>query len=307
MQQSPDKDPEDPLEFCTPLTSLQPFHNRKPHLTDDEKDPYWEDLPDSSLVHYSEEEWTKVQNWSISPTDVHIGPSVFSYTMANQILGLGKWLHNPEIDAVMYLFRENTHLRRWKPDRVVFMSCLFSAQIRSAYHKLLVDKRKFKLDSWLLEYGKRELPLYGRNKNGNHWISLCITFSLRTIEVFDCLGGKYIKEMEAFAVIIPRTVKAVQTTANKKQQKVAQYGVSYLPMKLGINSSCGDCGVFSLKHIECHLFGMDLSLMDDENILAARYKMAIDLFMAAYDPVLIGRRALYTPPQHNVSDVVDIV
>ncbi|KAF8093439.1 hypothetical protein N665_0383s0067 [Sinapis alba] len=243
--------------------------------------------------------------------------------MTSRILGLGKWLHNPEIDAVIYLFRENTHLRRWKPDRIAFMSCLFSAQIRSAYHKFLVDKRKFKLDSWLIEYGKGELPLYGRNKkvwdvdidriyvlvfvSGNHWISLCITFSLRTIEVFDCLGRKYNKEMEAFAVIIPRIVKTVQTTANKKQQKVVQYGVSYLPMKLGINSSYGDCGVFALRHIECHLFGMDLSLMDDENILAARYKMAVGLFMAAYNHVLIERRALYTPPQHNVSDVVDVV
>ncbi|KAF8099153.1 hypothetical protein N665_0250s0015 [Sinapis alba] len=239
--------------------------------------------------------------------------------MASWILGLGKWLHNPEIDVVMYLFRENTHLRRWKPDRVVFMSCLFSAQIRSAYHKFLVDKRKFKLESWLLEYGKGELPLYGRNKkvwdvdidriyvpvfvSGNHWIYLCIYFSLRKIEVFNYLGRKYNKEMEAFSVIIPRIVKAVQTTANTKHQK----GVSHLPMKLGINSSCGDCGVFALKHIECHLLGMDLSFMDDENILAARYKMAVDLFKGAYDHVLIERRDLYTPPQHNVSYVVEIV
>ncbi|KAF8113069.1 hypothetical protein N665_0057s0021, partial [Sinapis alba] len=225
-----------------------------------------------------------------------------------------------EIDAVMYIFRENTHLRRWKPDRVAFMSCMFCAQTRSAYHKFLVDKRKFKLDSWLLEYGKGELPLYGRNKkvwdvdidriyvpvfsSGNHWISLCITFSLRTIEVFDCLGRKYNKEMEAFAVIIPHIVKAVQTTANKKKTKSCSIWSLLLADEAG---SCGDCGVFALKHIECHLFGMDLSLMDDENILAARYKMAVDLFMAAYDPVLIGRKALYTPPQHNVSDVVDIV
>ncbi|CAH8385551.1 unnamed protein product [Eruca vesicaria subsp. sativa] len=94
-QESPDKDP---LEFCTPLTSFQSFLNKTPHLTDDDNDPRCANLPDSSLVHFSQEEWTKFQNWSMSPTDVPIGPSVFSYTMATRILGLGKWLHNPVRD-----------------------------------------------------------------------------------------------------------------------------------------------------------------------------------------------------------------
>ncbi|CAH2052366.1 unnamed protein product, partial [Thlaspi arvense] len=66
---------------------------------------------------------------SFSPISLQIGPSVFNDKLANRIIGPKEWLGNENMDAVMYLFRENTTLRRWKPDRVAFLNCLFSHQI----------------------------------------------------------------------------------------------------------------------------------------------------------------------------------
>ncbi|KAF2556155.1 hypothetical protein F2Q68_00017716 [Brassica cretica] len=40
--------------------------------------------------------------------------------------------------------------------------------------------------------------------HGNHWISMCVNFVTRSIEVFDCGGMKHNKDLEPFAHLIPR-------------------------------------------------------------------------------------------------------
>ncbi|KAJ4876009.1 Uncharacterized protein Rs2_41027 [Raphanus sativus] len=67
-----------------------------------------------------------------------------------------------DMDGMMYLFQERTSLRRWKPTRVAFMSCLFSTQIISAYGRFDGNRRGYKIDKNLLEYGRGELPYHGR-------------------------------------------------------------------------------------------------------------------------------------------------
>ncbi|ESQ50109.1 hypothetical protein EUTSA_v10002319mg [Eutrema salsugineum] len=59
------------------------------------------------------------------------------------------------------------------------------------------------------------------------------------------------------------------------------------------NKTQCDCGVYALKYIECHARGLDLSLMQDDNINTARMKIACDLFEAANDPVFIDRMSRY--------------
>ncbi|ESQ47532.1 hypothetical protein EUTSA_v10021988mg [Eutrema salsugineum] len=226
------------------------------------------------------------------------------------------------MDAVMYLFWENTILCRWIPDRVAFMNCLFAEQIIGEYRKFLTCKRGFKLSDWILHYRTGELPSHERtrktwdididrlytpmNVNNNHWISLCINFKLRTIEVFDCGGSKHITNIEAFAVIIPKIVKEVQAPKNKKHLKVVPYSVLYTPMKPKINKSQNDCGVYALKFIECHLFGHSFTMLDDENIKMARLKIVCDLWHAAQDLVLIERMSRYEPTPATESEIVEI-
>ena len=65
----------------------------------------------------------------------------------------------------------------------------------------------------------------------------------------------------------------------------------------GLNMSGNDCGAYSLKFIECHLLGLDFSLVNDENIKEARHKIAYDLWEAANDAVLQSRMSTFKPPK----------
>ena len=87
------------------------------------------------------------------------------------------------------------------------------------------------------------------------------------VEVFDCGGGKNRQYVEKFSTIIPRIVKAVAPPEIQKQLLFASYSIVDVPMKMRLNKSCCDCGAFALKHLECHLVGIDLSLLDDEIIM----------------------------------------
>ncbi|XP_048595647.1 uncharacterized protein LOC125577804 isoform X2 [Brassica napus] len=186
------------------------------------------------------------------------------------------WLQNQEIDAVLFLFRERTSLRRWNPSKVAFMSCIFSNQMKNSYTEFKKDKKKFRVEGLLHQYGIGELPSHGRTRlmwdldvnrmyvpllvHGNHWISMCVNFVTRSIEVFDCAGLKHNKDLEPFAHLIPRIVKAVQSS-EKRGLTVKPYDVTYAPMPCFLNKTSSDCGVYALKHIEAHLLGMDLTLM----------------------------------------------
>ncbi|XP_013591444.1 PREDICTED: uncharacterized protein LOC106299961 isoform X3 [Brassica oleracea var. oleracea] len=198
----------------------------KKKLHDEEIDRAGEDSPDAALVYLREEDWEKVSTWLAKSKT--------------------KWLHNLEIDAMMYVFRERTSLKRWELHRVAFMSAVFSNMIKKEYESFKAGIRKYKLHHLLLQYGKGVLPPHGRTQeiwnvdvdwlyvpvhvSGNHWISLCISVVTRSIDVFDCSGRKRYKEVDAFANLVPRIVKAVQPPRCHKDFNVAAYTVHYVPM-----------------------------------------------------------------------------
>ncbi|KAF8080892.1 hypothetical protein N665_0917s0008 [Sinapis alba] len=172
------------------------FNTSPPHLHDEQIHRAGEDSKDAALVFLREEDWEK------------------------------------EIDAVMFLFQERTTLKRWKPQCVAFITVVFSNMIKKEYNSFLACKRKYTLHSLLLEFGKGVLPPHGGTQeiwnvdvdrlyvpvhvSGNHWIALCISFMMRSIDVFDCSGRKRYKEVDAFAHLVPRIVKAVQPTRDQK-------------------------------------------------------------------------------------------
>ncbi|CAN6837256.1 unnamed protein product [Brassica oleracea] len=225
---SQDKQSERPSDFTTPMTSFRPQIFKTPFLIDSD------DI----------EVRCKAKEYEL------IGPSTFDAELASRIIGPNIWSKNFDMDAMMYLFREKTTLRRWSPDRVAFLNCMFSNQIITAYEKLDGNRRGYKIDDNFLEYGRGELPYHGSTGsvwsvdvdrlyipicvNQIHWISICVNLVNRTIDVFDCGGKKNNRVIEAFAVLIPRIVKAVQSPERKKDFNVKQYTVSYVPMR-GLN------------------------------------------------------------------------
>ncbi|CAN6896355.1 unnamed protein product [Brassica oleracea] len=311
---SQDKQSEGPSDFTTPMTSFRPQIFKTPFLIDSDDIEVCCKAKDYELVFLPEEKWAKLTEWTLNPTVLQIGPSTFDAELASRIIGPNIWLKNFDMDAMMYLFREKTTLRRWSPDRVAFLNCMFSNQIITAYGKLDGNRRGYKIDDNFLEYGRGELPYHGSTGsvwsvdvdrlyipicvNQIHWISICVNLVNQTIDVFDCGGKKNNMVIEAFAVLIPRIVKAVQSPERKKDFNVKQYTVSYVPMR-GLNMSGNDCGAYSLKFIECHLLGLDFSLVNDENIKEARHKIAFDLWEAANDAVLQSRMSTFKPPKQK--------
>ncbi|KAG2309873.1 hypothetical protein Bca52824_029621 [Brassica carinata] len=315
-------DLEEEAELITPLSSSSPANWKKLSLKDTELPEDRVNDKDHSLVFVPEESWVKLMEWSsTSKQDLKIGPSMFTTELASRVMGPAIWVQNQEIDAMMFLFTERTTLRRWKPTKVAFMTCMFSNQIKTSFQEFRKDRKKWEVSELLHQYGSGELPAHGRTglmwdldvtrmyvplNVGKHWISMCVDFVSRSIEVFDCEGLKYTKEIEPFAVLIPRIVKAVQSSKSRHQHLVKQYTVSYAPMPFLLNKSGCDCGVYALKHIECHLLGFDISVVNDDNIREARQKIAYDLWEAANDPVLTSRMAQFIPPKTITNPLVEL-
>ncbi|KAH0903581.1 hypothetical protein HID58_043084, partial [Brassica napus] len=105
----------------------------------------WKDS-DYELVFVPEDKCSKLSEWILKSKVLQIGPSNFDAELASRIMGPNEWLKNYDMDAMMYLFREKISLRRWKPNRVAFMNCMFSNQIITAYGKVAQEmKQKLKI------------------------------------------------------------------------------------------------------------------------------------------------------------------
>lgn len=222
---------------------------------------------------------------------------------------------------MMYIFREHTSLGRLPSSRVGFMNCMFSMLIKTEHAKYLKDKRSHKWSIDLLDYANGELPSHGKTRkrwatdfdriyapvfvNGNHWISVCINFILKTVEVFDCDRHHNRRHVEPFAAAIPRIVKEIHSKVDGKVPLLTQYQIIHHSLPPNLNRSCCDCGVYALKYIECHILNLPLDLINEDNIREARLKLAVDLWAASKDPVLIDRMEKYEP-HNNSSDIVDV-
>ncbi|CAA7024777.1 unnamed protein product [Microthlaspi erraticum] len=284
-----DSDTEDVLKVLACLT--RPIKRRPLYSDSDEdqdgedrEDPTGEEMmqdhplsedPDAFLWYISEERYEELHQWS--QTFGHKGWSyLLTWVLSNRVVGPGgpeKWLKNEEIDGLLYVFRENTTLKRWDVDRVGFMNFNFACCIKAAYEQWKSVKKKFEVSEYLMAFGK----------GGKHWIALCINFSERVIDVFDCNRLKRYREVDAFTHMVPRIMKEVQTGETKKNLSIA-----HIPP-------------------ECHLLGRDVSLLNDENMKYARYKIASDLLQAGRDEVLLERMSRHVTPEFAPTETIDLM
>ncbi|CAN7028049.1 unnamed protein product [Brassica oleracea var. botrytis] len=121
------KNKSEPSAFTTPVTSFRPEIFNRPSLNN---------IDDPEVCCKDTTNWFLV---------LQIGPSKFDAELASRIMGPNEWLKNYDMYAMMYLFREKTSLRRWKPNRVAFMNCMFSNQIITAYGKFDGNMRGYKV------------------------------------------------------------------------------------------------------------------------------------------------------------------
>ncbi|KAF8048840.1 hypothetical protein N665_2379s0002 [Sinapis alba] len=304
-------------DWWTPMTSVRGSKNKQPKGNTTPSPSQWEKWskekgkklqlsdtplpqdgsPQSSLYYFSEESWIGFTAWSMNPIPLPIGPTCLNLSVSTRIVYPGKWLGNEEMDAFMYIWRVNTTLKRWAPTRIAFMNAMFFLQMDAAYKMFSVNRKAYQLPDFLLSYGRRELPSHGRTDQ---------VWGVNVDHLYFPLRGKNRQYVEKFTALIPRIVKAVGPPESKKQLLLLPYSIIDVPMQARLNKSCCDCGAYALKHLECHVLGLDLSLVDDEIIQGCRQKIAVDLWEAAHDPILAQVMTRYVPSPWERSEVFDL-
>ncbi|CAF1910607.1 unnamed protein product [Brassica napus] len=153
-----------------------------------------------------------------------------------------EWLEDCHIDAWINVLRKryDANPKHFRSERMCFLDYLFAQQWRFNY-KDFKDSEPDQND-----LGRR-LPV---NYNDTHWIAMWISIPKRHIVVWDSICSSISPEdLDVRPINIPP-------------------------------ARAGDCGVYSLKYIECHALGIEFSKKDfaKANGKTMRDKMAVDIF-----------------------------
>ena len=123
----------------------------------------------------------------------------------------------------------------------------------------------------------------------SHWIAMWISIPKRHIVVFDSICSSISPEeldvvMEPFLYMVPYLL--VECASSDEVR--AQYSLEPFTYERPTNipsARAGDCGVYTLKYIECHALGIEFSKKDfaKANGKSMRDKMAVDIFQELPD------------------------
>ncbi|KAF3485918.1 hypothetical protein F2Q69_00053709 [Brassica cretica] len=122
------------------------------------------------------------------------------------------------------------------------------------------------------------------NYNDTHWIAMWISIPKRHIVVWDIICSSISPEeldlvMEPFLYMVPYLL--VECASSDEQR--AQYSLEPFTYERPTNkppARTGDCGVYSLKYIDCHALGIEFGKTDfsKPNGKTMRDKMAMDIY-----------------------------
>ena len=128
--------------------------------------------------------------------------------------------------------------------------------------------------------------LYGcLQTGGNHWVAYHVDLKKEKIDCYDPIFGEATPESEQrilnsfkplthmipamLSVHIPANIRPI----SKKKFSFRRRSKRYTPQ----NTQIGDCGVYSLKFVECLALGVTFDGINDKNIQGLRMKMAAEI------------------------------
>ncbi|CAG7888722.1 unnamed protein product [Brassica rapa] len=192
-----------------------------------------------------------------------------------------EWLEDCHIDAWINVVRKryDANPQNFRSERMCFVGHLFAQQWRFNF-------KDFK-DSEPNQNGLgRSLPV---NYKDNHWIAMWISIPKRHIVVFDSICSNISPEeldvvVEPFLYMVPYLLVEC---ASSDEQRV-QYSLEPFTFERPDNippARAGDCGVYTIKYIECHALGIEFTKKDfaKANGKTMRDKMAVDIFQELLD------------------------
>ncbi|XP_013624670.1 PREDICTED: uncharacterized protein LOC106330806 [Brassica oleracea var. oleracea] len=149
---------------------------------------------------------------------------------------------------------------------------VLSADHEGDFYSILIHERPWPENEygWVFDNGK--LPehcltnlkwyedvdhLYGcLQTGGNHWVAYHLDLKKEKIDCYDPIFGE-----------------ATPETPSKKKFSLRRRSKRYTPQ----NTQIGDCGVYSLKFVECLALGVTFDGISDNNIQGLRMKMAAEI------------------------------
>ena len=128
--------------------------------------------------------------------------------------------------------------------------------------------------------------LYGcLQTRGNHWVAYHVDLKKEKIDCYDPIFGEVTPESEQkilnsfkpltymipamLSVHIPANIRPI----SRKKFPLSRRSKRYTPQ----NTQIGDCGVYSLKFVECLALGVTFDGINDNNIQGLRMKMAAEI------------------------------
>ncbi|CAN7056421.1 unnamed protein product, partial [Brassica oleracea var. botrytis] len=223
-----------------------------------------------------------------------------------------EWLEDCHIDAWINVLRKryDANPQHFRSERMCFLDHLFAQQWRFNFKDFKDSEpdqnglgRRLPGGAW--NYYAGTIPSFCQSNKvwgtdiddiyapvnfaDTHWIAMWISIPKRYIVVFDSICSSISPEeldvvMEPFLYIVPYLL--VECASSDEQR--AQYSLEPFTYERPTNlplARAGDCGVYTLKYIECHALGIEFSKNDfaKANGKTMRDKMAVDIFKELHD------------------------
>ncbi|CAF2057596.1 unnamed protein product [Brassica napus] len=223
-----------------------------------------------------------------------------------------EWLEDCHIDAWINVLRKryNANPQHFRSERMCFLDHLFAQQWRFNFKDFKDSKpdqnglgRRLPGGAW--NYYAGTIPSFCKSNKvwgtdiddiyapvnfaDSHWIAIWISIPKRHIVVFDCICSSISPEdlnvvMEPFLYMVSYLL--VECASSDELR--AQYSLEPFTYERPTNippARAGDCGVYTLKYIECHALGIEFSkkYFAKANGKSMRDKMAVDIFQELPD------------------------
>ncbi|KAL9812025.1 putative Ulp1 protease family catalytic domain, papain-like cysteine peptidase superfamily [Arabidopsis thaliana] len=121
---------------------------------------------------------------------------------------------------------------------------------------------------------------------GNHWVTIHVDLPRGHVDCYDCIVGCHTKESDGKILEhcrpFTRMIPQIMSEIIPPEVRVPQYDQFSFQRrdlkKVPQNTITGDCGVYTLKILECLLLGVSFEGITDSNIQGLRVRMATEIY-----------------------------
>ena len=115
--------------------------------------------------------------------------------------------------------------------------------------------------------------------NGDHWVALRIDLVKEVIHVYDSIPSmvtdkKMHEECRPFTKMLPALLNKMVDGRTKRDKQFTNRRHKKIPK----NEDPGDCGVYTLKYIECLALGYNFEGLSNQIMPALRLKMGVEIY-----------------------------